>query len=197
MGRKVLVSEEYLLSIAESLRTVNGDTKKYKLSQMGAEVASVMDSNTYLLVDDNGKEVPAVWVESDVVFDATEDDIREGKAAVSEKGFVIGTKVIPGYLAHQGVKIVRPNDRFEIQISQSDQYDYTLLECLICNFNTKLSDSVATDKVVINDVVYNVQSITPLFSVTKNHETQIIDLGFINETDEIQILRYFTYKEIY
>ena len=47
-------------------------------------------NKTFLLVDENGNEVPAVVVESLTVFDATPEDLKRGKVAASNDGVIIG-----------------------------------------------------------------------------------------------------------
>lgn len=155
------------------------------------------DEMVYILRDNEGNEAVGVLVDIETVLDGTPDDVRIGKTVVTEKGITVGEKVIPGYLAHEGAKRIRPGQRFEIQLVNENQYDYTLLQCIICRFNTNLFDSMSAEKVVIDDNVYDVLSTIPIYSVGKNHETYTIDLGFVNATDESFILRYFTYKEIY
>ena len=152
---------------------------------------------SYLFVDENGNEVAGILVSQETVFDATVNDVREGKTFGAETGVATGEKVIPGCHSHEGTKRIRPGQKFEVSLVDENQYDYTLLQCVICAFNTNLVDSVAAEKVVINDTVYDVLSTIPLYAVTKNHETHSINLGFTNDTDEPLVLRYFTYKEIY
>ena len=155
------------------------------------------DTQMFILVAEDGTEYPAVVVDEMTMFDATADDIRLGKTAATDSGITIGEKVIPGYLAHEGMKRIRPGQKLEISLGTLNQYDYTLLQCVICKLNTNLVDSVATEKVVLNDSVYDVLSIVPLYPVTKNHDAKTIDLGFVNDTNDSLVLKYFTYKEIY
>lgn len=155
------------------------------------------DTQMYILVTEDGKEIPAVAVEDLTVFDATANDIRLGKTAATEKGVTLGEKVIPGYLTHEGIKIIKPGEKFEIKLPDVNQYDYTSLQCLICDFNSNIENSVSTNKVVISDNVYEVKSTNSISVVSKEHESQSIDLGIVNETNKPQILRYFTCKEIY
>lgn len=179
------------IQFAENSQTFN--------SAFGEVIKVGVEDNTqmYVLVTEDGKEIPAVLVDELTTFDATANDIRIGKTAATDSGITVGEKVIPGYLAHEGVKLIRPNSSFEIKFTKYDQYDYTLLECMICDFNTDLIDSVSTNKVVIGDNVYDVKSTVVISTVAKNHSEQSIDLGIINDTSEMKILRYFTYKEIY
>lgn len=155
------------------------------------------DDNVYILKDDYGNELVGVLSDVKPVLDATPNDIRIGVTAVTEEGITVGEKVIPGYHTTEGVKIVRPGKKFEVYLPESDQYDYTLLQCLICDFKTSFDDSVATNKVVIGDNVYEVQSTESISVVVRNHDTQSIDLGINNETNTPQLLRFFTCKEVY
>lgn len=155
------------------------------------------DETVYILRDDHGNELVGVLTDSKPVLNATPNDIRIGVTAVTEEGITVGEKVIPGYLAHEGVIRIRPGKRFEIRLGDLNQYDYTLLQCIICKLNTNLDDSVETEKVVILDHVYNVSSTLPTSVVTKNHENQSIDLGIYNDTQNSVVIRYVTFKEIY
>ena len=159
--------------------------------------AETDNEKIYILKDDYGNELVAVLTDTKPVLDATPNDIRIGVTAVTEEGITVGEKVIPGYLAHEGVKRIRPGQKCEIRLSDLNLYDYTLLQCIICKFNTNLDDSVATEKVVILDKAYEVLSTLPISIVSKNHETQSIDLGLYNDTQDSIVIRYFTYKEVY
>lgn len=179
-------------------KTLNGSVNaKGVLAGKVSGKITVDDTQMYILVMEDGTEIPAVVVSEETKFDATPDDIRLGKTAATESGVTIGEKVIPGYQTHEGAKRIRPGQKFEISLVSLDQYDYTLLQCIICKHNTNLVNSVAAEKVVLNDSVYDVLSVIPLYSVTKNHDAKTIDLGFVNDTKESLVLKYFTCKEIY
>ena len=150
---------------------------------------------TYILTDENGKEITGVLVDNVTVFDATTNDVRLGRTYAGDEGVKIGTKDIPIYRAEQGLVTVAPNESFSILLNQYKQYDYTKLQCVISKFNTTLNDSVAVDKVVIEDSVYATGSTTVLASVTKNPTTKSIDLNITNNTSNNYVLRYFTYRK--
>ena len=80
-------------------------------------------------------------------------------------------------------------------MSASDLYDYTKLQCIICPFNTSISDSVAADRVVIDGNLYEVNSSTVLSEVTKDATEKAIKLGITNDSSSSYIIRLFTYKE--
>lgn len=46
---------------------------------------------TFILVDDDGNEVMGVVVDSEVVFTATDSDVRAGKIYASNDGVSVGT----------------------------------------------------------------------------------------------------------
>lgn len=147
---------------------------------------------------ENGDEVVAVFSKNEVIFTATKDDIREGKVAASNLGIVTGDKVIPAYHTCHGFRLITAGSSLTIPniMSDIDSYDYTKLQCLICAYNTTPADSVYTQKVLIEDNIYNIQSIESVSTVVKNHDTKTIELGITNDSDSILVLRYFMYKEI-
>ncbi len=149
---------------------------------------------TFILQDENGNEYPAVFVENEVVFTATANDIRAGKIAANETGIVEGTKEIPAYYAVEGYRIIPDGARFVLPI---EYYDYTKLQAVFCVFNTNVTDSVAVEKVAILDHVYSVQSTESECDVSKDHENHGIDFGFTNDSGKSYLIRYFLYKETY
>jgi len=155
------------------------------------------NTQTYLLLTEDGREIPAVLVDEVTIFDATANDIREGKTAATESGVTLGEKVIPSYHTIESVQVVRAEKKVEITIlKERELYKYTKLQAVLCEFNTNLSDSVAVSKVAINDNVYEVQSVIPLATITVNDTDKTVDFGITNDTGKPMILRFFTYKEI-
>lgn len=152
---------------------------------------------TYILVDEKGNEVVGTLVEQQTVFDATPNDVREGKVFASELGMKTGEKVIPSYNTTEGIKVITVGSECKILLNHLDKYDFTKLQVIICPFNSSLSDSVAANKVSINGNVYEANSAEVLSTVEKNDVDKTIELGITNDTDKPLILRYFTYKEIY
>ena len=186
-----------LTSIADSIRERTGDTDKLTLDQMTEEIEYMPagdDGETYILVDEEGNEIPAVLTEEEVDLTATANDIRDGVIAVTDDGVIEGTKEIPSYNTAEGYRIVPNGSSFFIP---HGYYDYTKLQVIICAFNTSLTDSVAAKKVVVYDGVYNVDSTELLSTVTKDSENGWVKLGIMNDSGGICILRYFMYKEIY
>lgn len=165
------------------------------VDRLGLEVPP----STYVLVGEDGTEYPAALVEEEVELTATSNDIRIGTTAVTDTGVTDGEKVIPSYHTVEGYKLITigsavtiPNIKPDI-----DSYDYTKLQSMISLFDRSISKSVCTEKVSIDDNVYNVKSVDVISTITKNHESKYIDLGLTNETETMWILRFFMYKEIY
>lgn len=162
----------------------------------GNPVGGALNAKTYELQYNGGTTpIMAVVVDEEKVFDATENDVRKGKVFASNAGMKIGQKEIFAYRTQQGTVGIKPNENFSIVLSDHSQYDYTKLQCLISKFNTSFDDSVAVDKVVIDDKVYPVNSVTALATVTKDDATKSIKLNITNDTNINYILRYFTFRE--
>lgn len=187
----------HLTSIADAIRERTGETDKMTIAQMKAEIEYMPtgdDGETFILVDENGNEIPAVLTEEEVDLTATANDIRIGSVAVTDDGVIEGTKEIPTYHTHEGHRVVTKGSRFYIP---HVDYDYTKLQVIICAFNTSLENSVAAKKIVVYDGVYDVDSTELVSNVTKNADNNWVDLGITNDSTEICVLRYFMYKEIY
>lgn len=169
----------------------------YKLRLTGTIViGTVIEDNTqtYILVDEDGNEIPAVLVDERVELTATPNDIRLGVTAVTDDGVVTGEKEIPSYNTYEGYRAVPAKSQVALPHTH---YDYTKLQAVFCKFNTSPADSVATDKVAINNCVYNVNSTAPVSSIIRDTDRKLVDFGFNNDSSTPCIIRYFMYKEIY
>lgn len=153
------------------------------------------EDQMYILVTEDGREVPAVLVDERTVFNATSNDIRLGKTAATEQGVTLGEKEIPAYHTTEGVQFIPAGA--VVAISDLPRYEYTKLQALMCDFNSNLSNSVATRKVSIDGGVYAVGSAEALATVTIEAETETINFNIRNDGEKPCILRYFTYKEEY
>lgn len=152
---------------------------------------------TLVLQDPSGIEIWGTVTESEQVLTAiASQDIREGKTAVTSDGVVVGSKRIPAYETTQEKILILQGDEFVIPLSTYDKYNYTKFQCIISKFNTSFDDSVYTDKIVVDDCVYSVNSTDVLSSVTKNLSDKSIHLNITNNTEDIYVINYFTYKEI-
>lgn len=178
---------------------VSSDETKYPDGDISGDFyyqRNYAESETvYLLTPPESDETVYAQLASQeaVTLTATPNDIRLGSVAVTEAGVVEGEKEIPTYHTQQAVKAIRENANFEITF-RDDRYDYTALQAMMAPFNSSLSKSVAVDKVVIEDNVYNVNSTDVLSVVTKDHENLSINLGITNGSSRY-VIRYFTYKE--
>jgi len=151
---------------------------------------------TMVLVDDQGNELVGVITENIHMLDAKPgEDIRQGKTAVTDEGIVIGSAVIPNYETYTGVYVISNNNDFILPLPNG--YDYKKLQAIICAFNTSLSNSVGTEKVVIDGQVFNVQSTNALSTVVVDTEQKAINFGITNNSGNMSLIRYFMYRELY
>lgn len=148
---------------------------------------------TVEIISDDGIDLMGVVVDQEHILDAKPSDVRIGKKVVTDSGVIEGTNTIT-YRTTQAYIIIRPGESYSIPLDKYNQYDFDKLQCIIVAKNTKLSDSFAAEKIVIESGVYQVGSSEQISSVTKNNETKSIDLNLTNDTDETKYIRYFTYK---
>lgn len=153
---------------------------------------------TIKFLTNSGQEIQAVLVDTETVFTAEANDVREGKTFASDYGVGVGNRVIPAYHTFEGYRIIPAGSAVTIpnQMASIDSYDYTKLQVIICAFNSNVADSVSAEKISVYDKVHNVQTVDVVSEVIKNHESKNVDLGIINDSGTIWILRYFMYKEI-
>lgn len=151
---------------------------------------------TFILQDENGVELATgVVTDQEKVFTATDNDVRENLVYASDGGVSVGTKNIPAYRTEQGVTGIPSGSDFVITLPEYNQYDYTKLQCIISLFNISVDESVVSDKVVINDKVFQTNSDTVLSNITKDANSKSIKLNINNDTDNMYVIRYFTYRE--
>lgn len=160
-------------------------------------VGTIIDdkTQTYILIDEDGNEIPAVLVDEEVALTATANDIRQGTTAITDDGVITGEKFIPPYFTSVGTKIIRAHNECVIPLNIRDAFDYTALQCIVCPFDTSMDKSVAAEKVAISDKVYAVKSTDVLSEVIKDRVSKSVKLGITNDSDTACIIRYFTYKE--
>lgn len=161
---------------------------------LGNAVGAFGFPKTYIMTDSDGNEFTGVYVESETIFTATDNDVREGMVYASDRGVSVGTKDIPSYYTHFGAKAIAAGKSF---IISNVDYDYIELQAVICSYNTNLSNSVSTTMSVIKDNVYAVQSTESIAVVKKNHTNQAIELGITNNTGKPLVLRYIFTKEAF
>lgn len=151
---------------------------------------------TYIFVDEKGNEVSGVLVDQQTIFDATENDVREGKVFAGDTGVKTGEKFIPSYYVSVITKAIPNGQPLVIPLGNFDAFEYTKLQAMICEYNTNLNDSVSAVNVVLNDNVFAVSSTTSISVITKNATDKTVELGIINNTGKPLIIRSFSYKEI-
>lgn len=191
---KYVIDGATLEGLGDSIRSVTGSTKKFTPDEMIEEVKNILDATTFILVDTDGNEYPAVYVDSDTVCTATANDIRKGSVAITPEGVIEGTKEIPTYRAVEGHEVVDAEQSMNIFL-YSDMCQYTVLQAIVCRYGTSMKNSVSSEKVVIDGSVYNVGSTEVLSTVTVDTDTQTIKLGINNDSESPVIVRYMIIKE--
>lgn len=190
-------------AIADAIREKTGSTGLLTLDEM-AEMIEFMDTSgsgeiptTYILVDEDGYEIPAVLTEEEVELTADPvTDIRVGMTAVTEEGVVTGQKEIPAYIATEGSKLITAGSKFLLPIPNGN-YSYTKLQAIFCPYANSLTSSVAAKKVAIDGKVYPVDSTIPDATITLNSDDELVDFGITNDSGSPYLIRYFSYREVY
>lgn len=186
---------EVLSGIADNIRAARGTTEKIPFSKL-AEMSRGLEvpPSIYVLVDEDGNEMAAVLSEERVELTArAASDIRAGTTAITGEGFVEGSKEIPSYYTAEGFRVITDGSLYAVP---HDHYDYKKFQAIICAYNTTSTDSVAAEKVAVNDNVYGVGSTQSLSSITKDSANRRVSLGIANDSGAIRIIRYFMYKEM-
>lgn len=151
---------------------------------------------TFIITDVDGNELTGVVVDQETVFTASDNDVREGMIYASDEGVSIGTKNIPIYRTSAGMQVIIPNSNFSIPMPEYNSYDYTVLQCMISLMDfDNIDNSINTSMIVLNDGVYEVNSVNKLANISKNISTQSIDLNISNDSENYYIIHYFTYRE--
>ena len=146
------------------------------------------------IVDGAGNTLIGTVTDSEVNLDATREDVKIGKTFAANDGIQEGTDTRT-YRTTQSSRLILPGSDFSIPLSEYDKYNYTKFQCIIAKFNTSSIDSVETNRIAINDNVYMVNSVDAISQVTKNIDTKSVDLNITNNTDDIYMVHYSTYKE--
>ena len=191
---KYIIDSETLDGLGNAIRSVNGSSDKYTPDEMIDEVTNLLNAATFILVDKDGNEYSAAYLDSDYACTATANDIRKGTTAITATGMTEGTKEIPSYVTNEGVRAIPNGNALVIPLPD---YDYMKLQAIVCQFNTNLVDSVSAEKVVIEGKVYPVKSTEVESSVYKDGVNGRVDLGITNDTGGMYLIRYFSYKEVY
>lgn len=151
---------------------------------------------TFILTDEEGTEIIGVVTDQEQVFSASVADVKIGKTFASDEGVQTGedTKT---YRTTHASRCVLPNESFSIPLEKYNQYDYTNFQAVIAPLVTDEFDSLAVEKSVLFDGVYNAGSSVKVSDVTKNSDTKTVELNIVNNTDNTFVINYSTYKEEY
>lgn len=147
---------------------------------------------TFILVDESGNEITGVVTENIQAFDAKPKDVRINKTFVSDDGVSVGENTIT-YRTEQGSWMIMPDEDFILPLSEYNKYNYTGLQCMFAPFNTNIDDSIAIDKIVLNNSVFEVNSTKKISSVTKDELTKSINFNIKNISENPYFIYYFTY----
>lgn len=148
---------------------------------------------TFVFQDKDGNEIAlGVVTDQEQIFDATDNDVREGIVYASENGVSTGTKIIPVYYAGYGEKIVLANEE---AIITTPEYNYDNLMVIISTYSTSLSQSFVSTYVSIYNAMYPIGSDTKISDIIIDKENGKINLGIT--VDEKSVLRYFIIREEY
>ena len=151
---------------------------------------------TLTFVDEAGVELTGIVVDQETLFTAGDNDVRVGLVYAGDSGVSTGTKDIPGYRTTAGRMLVAPGEAFSIPLMDFDKYDYTVFHCMISLVDTSdMNNSVNTNRIALNDCIYEVNSTNKLADITKNIDTKSVDLNITNDTENYYFIYYFTYRE--
>lgn len=149
---------------------------------------------TLIFEDEAGNSFVGVVTDSVKMFDATPADVKIGKTFVSDSGIAEGTDT-KTYRTTHAYYLIFPGERFSVPLIDYDSYDYTQLQAMIAMFNTTILDSMSVVKVALYDYVYDVNSNDKLSHISKDKDSKSVDFGITNNTGNIYIVHYNTYKE--
>lgn len=147
---------------------------------------------TVIIEDADGNEMVGVVTGSEVIFTATDNDVRSGSVYASDGGISTGTKDIPIYYARCGRKFVLAGQTATLAVPE---YDYTHLMIIISTYDTSVDQSVSPTYISVDDGVYAVGNNTKLANITVDSDNEQINFGIT--VDQKSVLRYFVMKEEY
>lgn len=145
---------------------------------------------TYIITDSNGNELTGVYVESETIFTATDNDVREGMVYAGDAGVSTGQKNIPSYHTRYGHKVVLANTEIAISVPE---YDYTNLFVTIATYDTNLYQSLSTTYVALDGGMYAVGNPTKISDITIDTTNEKINLGIVSS--EKAVVRYLVTRE--
>ena len=158
----------------------------------GNAVGGTAPIKTVKLVDEKGNEILGVVTESEVIFTATDNDVRSGLVYASDSGVSIGTKDIPSYYTSCGHKFVLAGNRATLATLE---YDYKNIMITISTYDTSVDKSVIPTYISVGNDIYAVGSNTKLSTITFDSNNKLVDFGIT--VNEKSVLRYCITKEEY
>lgn len=133
---------------------------------------------------EDGTVLEGVVTDDAPVVDATAQDIRYGKTAITEYGVTVGK-----YKAQRAMSsslLVKPGDACVIQFDD-DMYDYAAFQCAI-------TASGAIKYASINNKIVSVDG-AEISTITKDVNTKSINLNFTNDSEDTYEILYTTYRD--
>lgn len=159
----------------------------------GRQVGGGAPVKTITLVNENGEEITAVVIGKDFIFDATAEDVKEGKTFASDLGVDVGVNEHM-YNAQHGTCLINPGDNFSVTLNENDEYNYAAFQAIVTMSDMSADNSMFANKIVLNNAVYDVASGAKVSDVTKNHASKSVDFNMVNDTDSVYVIHYITYK---
>lgn len=156
----------------------------------GNAVGGTAPIKTVKLIDENGVEILGVVTESEVIFTATDNDVREGVVYASDNGVSTGTKNIPSYHTSYGCRVVSANKDI---IIPTTEYNYSNLFVIISTYSNNVDESTITTYVSIDNGMYAVGSSAKLSDIIIDTDNEEINLGLT--TSEKSVVRYLVTME--
>lgn len=145
---------------------------------------------TYILTDENGNELVGVVTESEIIFTATDNDVREGSVYAGDGGVSTGTKEIPPYYARYGLKVLLAGKEAIISVPK---YNYSNLLITISTYDTDINQSVDVSYVSVDNSIYEIGNSIKISDAIMNEEAHQIELGVT--VSEKSVLRYSVIME--
>lgn len=159
----------------------------------GRQVGGGAPVKTITLVNEKGEEITAVVIGKDFIFDATAEDVKEGKTFASDLGVDVGVNEHM-HNAQHGTCLINPGDDFSVTLSENDEYNYAAFQAIIIVSDISAGNSMFANKIVLDNAVYDVASGEKVSDVTKNHAKKSVDFNLVNDTDSVCVVHYITYK---
>jgi hypothetical protein len=160
----------------------------------GNTIGGVAPVNVFELELDDGTVLNGVVAEEPPVITARPKDIRIGKTAILGDGIVEGENTI-NYRTTQAFRLILPGNSFSIPLRMYNMYDYTKFQAIVVVHKNKYDTSAEAMYFTINDIVFDARTSNKLSDITKNTETESIELNINNDSENIYSIRYMTYRE--